>query len=1002
MAGASGDLAALVAAYVRGDDADSASNAIVDKLTTGKAALVDLVEELGSSLASKDANLRIRGTFLLSGVLALLPVTAVDAASVTFLVGFYCERLKDHQSTKGVASGLCALLRRYPLPEGSVTRVLTALFADTHVQSLPQESRQSVFELMVLILTNHLKEAQTLGPDFVFGFLQQIDGEKDPRCLLTVFSMVVNIASNFPIDRFAEDLFEVSACYFPITFNPPPNDPYGITKEKLINGLRACLHASPLFAPFCLEMLMDKITSTINETKTECFNTLRDAARTFGYQGLAAYLEKIMVSVRVEVFQNSSSDVQNAALDALRAIVHAIATTSPAHLAAFIAPICDAAVAALSSMEDGVVRLHGCVLRACCSGSAGAAAQVLAAYAPAATAEYAGNTMVPHRETLLLALEALVRGTAQAARHAPDSPLPSHKDALYGVFMSGLTSVIPQLKRAAIIGLLALQEAGVLAMPDTVVITRQFAVTLLHESNGHVRQACLDAAVAIATAIPMVIVNQLLPSVFEVLTEKLDASNSNHTMTRSESLETCVTLSVSFPVISSVLPTLMSVLARAGEDWEGRGTFAVAVANAMATIVEKSMALGHQADAYVDLLVNPLLRFLVTAVLEAKAGEEVPYSEVEVLTPLAACIRAVAQQLSDDAHSAVTRTVLDGIAHGNTAAMGVDANGRVLAPLSVESSISTIRLISLLTPVLCTSKKTSIVPLTPTGATLVSQLLSVALRVADRPAATYAAQCIAGLINKWDESDALTALLTSLFDTVESARDAAGRVTVLAWVCKALVMRAHPLMATPTSLLVQTMGSVSEGQAAADAVYIVMSDCKEVLSAKTRANLRLMYKQRFFQDNVPALVKAYHGAAAEAKQHYLRAISHTLRCVPKQVLVTELPSLLPLLVESLSAPDTSIKVSSLDTLYTLVFDAPELISQHVDMLVEQSLALAAHEAMKVRISALQLLGALTSLPPAPLKPHANKVVQRLARCLDDPKRLVRKEAVKCRNEWFLL
>jgi DNA repair/transcription protein MET18/MMS19 len=65
----------------------------------------------------------------------------------------------------------------------------------------------------------------------------------------------------------------------------------GITKEKLVEGLRACLHASPLFVPFCMDLLMDKITSTINDTKIECFLTLRDAAPSFGYLGILPYLE---------------------------------------------------------------------------------------------------------------------------------------------------------------------------------------------------------------------------------------------------------------------------------------------------------------------------------------------------------------------------------------------------------------------------------------------------------------------------------------------------------------------------------------------------------------------------------------------------------------------------------------------------------------------------------------------------------------------------------------
>jgi len=38
-----------------------------------------------------------------------------------------------------------------------------------------------------------------------------------------------------------QELFDVTFCYFPITFTPPKDDPYGITSEDLILSLR-CAH----------------------------------------------------------------------------------------------------------------------------------------------------------------------------------------------------------------------------------------------------------------------------------------------------------------------------------------------------------------------------------------------------------------------------------------------------------------------------------------------------------------------------------------------------------------------------------------------------------------------------------------------------------------------------------------------------------------------------------------------------------------------------------------
>jgi DNA repair/transcription protein MET18/MMS19 len=88
---------------------------------------------------------------------------------------------------------------------------------------------------------------QEMGADFVFVFIQQMDGEKDPRNLVSLFTIVPVhsfvmlrvyafqlhiqvVIAHFPIDRFVEDLFAVVSCYFPITFTPPPGDKKGLQR----------------------------------------------------------------------------------------------------------------------------------------------------------------------------------------------------------------------------------------------------------------------------------------------------------------------------------------------------------------------------------------------------------------------------------------------------------------------------------------------------------------------------------------------------------------------------------------------------------------------------------------------------------------------------------------------------------------------------------------------------------------------------------------------------
>ena len=64
-----------------------------------------------------------------------------------------------------------------------------------------------------------------------------------------------------------QTLFDSIFCYFPITFRPPPDDPYGITAQDLKSRLRDCIAASSHFAPYAFAQLIDKLDSTSPNVK---------------------------------------------------------------------------------------------------------------------------------------------------------------------------------------------------------------------------------------------------------------------------------------------------------------------------------------------------------------------------------------------------------------------------------------------------------------------------------------------------------------------------------------------------------------------------------------------------------------------------------------------------------------------------------------------------------------------------------------------------------------
>ena len=86
------------------------------------------------------------------------------------------------------------------------------------------------------------------------------------------------------------------------------------------------------------------------------------------------------------------------------------------------------------------------------------------------------------------------------------------------------------------------------------------------------------------------------------------------------------------------------------------------------------------------------------------------------------------------------------------------------------------------------------------------------------------------------------------------------------------------------------------------------------------------------------------------KKHYLQALSHLLHYVPRQVLLSELPPLMPLMVQSLTQDDSTLYLSTLESLHSLTGDAPDIVSQHIDSLLPSVLRLTGYEPNMVSIN----------------------------------------------------
>ena len=233
----------------------------------------------------------------------------------------------------------------------------------------------------------------------------------------------------------------------------------------------------------------------------------------------------------------------------------------------------------------------------------------------------------------------------------------------------------------------------------------------------------------------------------------------------------------------------------------------------------------------------------------------------------------------------------------------------------------------------------------------------------DAALATDAAKLSAAIVNKIDHDAALTSALDQVVAIVvgEGRKGvSANGVRLWIWVTKALVIRSHRCSKQFTGQLVEWLVTNGDGVCretsammetdkkastsasdpteaaganaeevipmdAADtasttveeiatlvsrtAFVTILADSDDVFSARQHAISRKMFKQRFFLQTAPSLIRKPSEATPKAggegekaetsksEQHRLNALASMLPYLPQQALLSELPSILPVLVK---------------------------------------------------------------------------------------------------------
>ncbi|KAI3421904.1 hypothetical protein GPALN_012446 [Globodera pallida] len=256
-----------------------AVQAVVDALRDKRQTLLGYVDTERSRLTSRDAEERSAALNELCAVVLqslLSPpasadgVSAVARGQIDQLLPFLLSKVEDcGHLCDMLINTLHQMLKMYDgvahvLPNECVDQAVAVLFDGGGAQSYGKRDRRLLFSCLDHLVATHAPVLRSAvgAQRMLLAFIRSAQGEREPSVLAQVFALHQRMTCNFSMGVLSEDMFELVACYFPIDYEPNEEETEPISREQLRYGCESALLAHDAFAPFCMQLVTEKLLET--------------------------------------------------------------------------------------------------------------------------------------------------------------------------------------------------------------------------------------------------------------------------------------------------------------------------------------------------------------------------------------------------------------------------------------------------------------------------------------------------------------------------------------------------------------------------------------------------------------------------------------------------------------------------------------------------------------------------------------------------------------------
>ncbi|KAL8230328.1 hypothetical protein R6Q57_000106 [Mikania cordata] len=296
---------------------DASLDALAKLLMNDMITMELLVREMEMYLTTTDNIIRARGILLLAELLTRISSKPLENNTVHSLIGFFADRLSDWRALRGALVGCLALMRRKTdtgaISGSDANAVAQSFMQNLQVQSLGQHDRKLCFEILECLIDSYPDTVMSMEDEFVYVICEAIDGEKDPQCLLLTFHLVEILAWLYPessssLASYAEDLYNILGSYFPIHFTHPKGEDE-VKREELSRALMLAFAATPLFEPFAIPLLLEKLSSSLPSAKIESLKYLSFCTAKYGGNIIQEQHNALWSSLKDAIFTSVPSSL---------------------------------------------------------------------------------------------------------------------------------------------------------------------------------------------------------------------------------------------------------------------------------------------------------------------------------------------------------------------------------------------------------------------------------------------------------------------------------------------------------------------------------------------------------------------------------------------------------------------------------------------------------------------------------------------------------------------